>query len=244
MILPLLLAATRADCADAASDFGPALREMLAGQQHPWLAAAEITKEHDLLLQVYAARDYAPLWSGRFVPTRQAIGVAQALGAAETRGLRSADYEAGTIASRLEDFRTSRARSATQAAQFDLALSVMAVHFLSDLHFGRVPPEAAGFHLEVPPTRLDLAETLKRLAAARSVEALLDSIEPPFAHYRLLRKALARYRELALDKELTQLPSFEGRSVKPGDSLSRRGAAQAAADRARGPANGRGEVND
>jgi len=220
LVFPLLLAATRADGADAASDIGLALREMLAERQHPYLAAGEISKEHDILVRVYSSRDYAPLWSVRSVPTRQATGLVHALGAADARGLRSADYEAGMIAGRLEDFRTTRTRSPALAAQFDLALSVIAVRFLSDLHFGRVTPAAAGFHLDVSPTRLDLAETLEKLAATGSVEALLDGIEPPFAHYRLLRKALARYRELALDAGLNQLPPFEGRSVKPGDTYA------------------------
>jgi len=193
---------------------------MLAERQHPYLAAGEFSKEHDVLVRVYSSRDYAPLWSARSVPTRQATGLVHALGTADTRGLRSADYEAGMIASRLEDFRSTRTRSPALTAQFDLAMSVIAVRFMSDLHFGRVTPAAAGFHLEVPPTRLDLAEALKKLAATGSVEALLDGIEPPFAHYRLLRKALARYRELALDTGLNQLPPFEGRSVKPGDSYA------------------------
>jgi murein L,D-transpeptidase YcbB/YkuD len=216
LIFLLLVAATRAAGADTTSDFGLALRQMLAERQHPYLAAGEITREHDVLVRVYASRDYAPLWNERSRPTRQAIGLLHALDVAHARGLRSADYEAGTIAARLDDFRTSPRHSPARAAQLDLALSVVAVRFLSDLHFGRVTPAAVGFHLEVPPTRLDLADTLKRLAAAASIEALLDSVEPPFAHYRLLRDALARYRTLSLDTGLHQLPPLEGQSVKPG----------------------------
>lgn len=224
LVLLLLVTGTSAADADPASEFGLALRQMLAERQHPYLAAGAITREHDVLERVYASRDYAPLWNDGSRPTRQAMGLLQALDAADTRGLRSADYEASAIAARLDDFRTSPRRAPAQAAQLDLALSIVAVRFLSDLHFGRATPAAAGFHLEVPATRLDLAHSLNRLAAAASIEAVLDSVEPPFAHYRLLRDALARYRELALDTELLQLPPLDGQSVKPGASYA--GAAQ------------------
>jgi len=195
---------------------GAALRQLLATRQHPYLAAADLTREHDLLAQVYAARGYAPLWSAGTRATPQAIGLLHALESAQERGLRSGDYEAGTIAARLGELRSSPA----QVAQFDLALSVVAARFLSDLHFGRATPQAAGFHLEVPPTRLDLAATLAQLSTSASVKAAIDGVEPPFTHYRLLRDALARYRELALDASLHRLPPFEGRSLKPGDSYA------------------------
>ena len=217
LISPLL---APAHAAAAASGPGTALSAMLAERQHPYLAAGDFTREHDVLAQVYSSRDYVLLWSDGSRATPQAIGLLHALETAHARGLRSADYEAGTLAARLGELRSSPAA----AAQFDLALSVVAVRFLSDLHFGRATPQAAGFHLEVPPTRLDLAQTLARLVASASVKATLDGVEPPFAHYRLLRDALARYRELALDGGLHRLPPFEGRSLKPGASYA--GAAQ------------------
>ena len=216
LILPLLLASMQATGADTASDFGFALREMLAERQHPYLVAGDIAREHEVLVQAYAARDYAPLWIDGARATPRALGLLHALEAAQTRGLSRGDYEAGTIAARLGELRSSPA----QAAQFDLALSVVAVRFVSDLHFGRATPQAAGFHLEVPPTRLDLAEVLRKLAVAASVKTMLDGLEPPFAHYRLLRDALAQYRELALDTDLHQLPPFEGRSLKPGETYA------------------------
>ena len=212
----LFLVSTSAADADTAADFGFALREMLAERQHPYLAAGDMVREHEVLVQAYAMRDYAPLWIDGGRATPQARGLLHALEAAPTRGLDRGDYEAGTIAARLGELRSSPA----QAAQFDLALSIAAVRFVSDLHFGRVTPAAVEFHLEVPPTRLDLAEVLGKLAVAKSVKTTLDGVEPPFVHYRLLRDALARYRELALDTDLHQLPPIGDRSVKPGETYA------------------------
>lgn len=216
LIVSLFLVPAGAAGADTASGFGSALREMLAERQHPYLTAGDLAREHEVLVQAYAARDYAPLWVDGARATPQALGLLHALEAAQTRGLGRGDYEAGSIAARLGELRSSPA----QAAQFDLALSVVTVRFVSDLHFGRITPQAAGFQLEVPRTRLDLAEVLGKLAGAESVKAMLDGVEPPFVHYRLLRDALARYRELALDTDLHQLPPFDGRSLKPGASYA------------------------
>lgn len=215
-LVALLWMAVPVTAAIAVPGSDAALRQMLAERQHPYLAAGDFTREHDVLAQVYSSRDYALLWSDGARATPQAIGLLHALETAHTRGLRSGDYEAGTLAARLGELRSSPAA----APQFDLALSIVAVRFLGDLHFGRATPEAAGFHLEVPPTRLDLAQTLPLLAASASVKATLDAVEPPFAHYRLLRDALVRYRELALDAGLHRLPPFEGRSLKPGTSYA------------------------
>lgn len=216
LIFSWFLASASAAGADTAADFGFALRGMLAERQHPYLAAGDMMREYEVLVQAYAARDYAPLWIDGARATPQALGLLHALKTAQTRGLSRGDYEAGTNAARLGELRSSPA----QAAQFDLALSIVAVRFVSDLHFGRATPQEVGFHLEVPPTRLDLAEVLGKLAVTASVKTMLDAVEPPFVHYRLLRDALPRYRELALDTDLHQLPPFEGRSLKPGESYA------------------------
>lgn len=210
----LLASPASAQHTDAAGP-GPALRDLLAGRHHPYLEAGDFRREHDLLLQAYASRDFAPLWIRGSRPTPQAIALLRALETAHARGLQDGDYEAATIRSRPGGLRSSVAQ-----AQFDLALSVVAVRFLSDLHFGRATPQAAGFHLEVPPARLDLAAALVQLSTTASPETVLDGVEPPFVHYRLLRGALARYRELARDAGLHRLPPLPARSLKPGDTYA------------------------
>jgi murein L,D-transpeptidase YcbB/YkuD len=212
----LFLASMSAAGADAASGFELALRGMLAEREHPYLVAGDLVREHEILVQAYAARDYAPLWIDGGRATPQARGLLHALEAAETRGLSRGDYEVDRVAALLDGLRSSPA----QSAQFDLALSVVAVRFVRDLHFGRVTPDAVGFHLEVPRTRLDLADVVGKLAVAESVKAMLGGVEPPFVHYRLLREALARYRELARDADLNRLPPFTGSSLKPGDTYA------------------------
>jgi murein L,D-transpeptidase YcbB/YkuD len=67
---------------------------------------------------------------------------------------------------------------------------------------------------------LNAADVLVKLSSSNDVAALIASAEPQFVHYRLLKQALARYRLLSVDAQLTDLPAFKGRSIKPGESYA------------------------
>jgi L,D-transpeptidase YcbB len=148
------------------------------------------------------ARVYTPetlLWSqgGRVTSAGQAL-ITQ-LTRAASYGLEPADYQPPP----------APAAGADAAAwlSFDRALSALAVRFVCDLHYGRVDPATAGFHLEAAHHELDLAATLVSLARSPDPSAVLTAVEPPFRHYQLLKEALARYLLLAQQPDLTQVPA-------------------------------------
>jgi murein L,D-transpeptidase YcbB/YkuD len=163
-----------------------ALRDSKRGQQ-------------EALNAVYARRDFSPLWihDGALAP--QALILMQQLRMADQYGLRPQDYMMGLDASRLLGLSPDRTERdpAAGAAELDIALSVAALRFLTHLHFGRVDPQTVGFNLQLPRAPLDLSALLEGLTTSASMDQLVASVEPQFAHYRLLKQALARYRLLA-----------------------------------------------
>ncbi len=169
-------------------------------------AARGASPEHgatQALQAVYARSAAAPLWLRDGRASVQAVSVLHELQHATTYGLEPDDYAASGLA------RSSDALAgadATLAAHFDVQLSAAALHFMSDLHYGRVDPAAAGFNLLAGHAPLDLAAALERLARAGDVPAALAAVEPPFYHYHLLKVALERYLALAADPALTELP--------------------------------------
>ncbi len=169
------------------------------------------------LRAVYAHDADAPLWSQNGRPTSQAQSLLHELQQAGAYGLQPTDYGAEAIG-RLSEAPAGAGDDA-RWAQFDVRLSAAALHFLSDLHYGRVDPLAAGFHLEGAHDELDLAAALEALSRTSDITATLAAAEPPFYHYQLLKEALARYRALAQHPELTQLPALRA-AVKPGDSYA------------------------
>jgi len=106
-------------------------------------------------------------------------------------------------------------------AEVDLALSSAAVRLLMHLHFGRIEPRFRRLDLEQPRPALDTAALLTKLASTEDIDGLLATVEPQFYHYRLLKEWLSRYRPLAADPALTNLPAF-GRPFRsqPGETYS------------------------
>lgn len=154
-----------------------------------------------------------PLWLADGRPTRQALALLAILRGAEAYGLEPADYDpeglaalvsAVAVGSNAPDVRAAARRAgqaacpADEEARLDLGLSAAAIVLVSDLHYGRIDPRAAGFELGAPrPDDLDLANALRTLAATDDVARAIAAFEPQFEHYRLLEQALGRYRQLA-----------------------------------------------
>lgn len=157
---------------------------------------------------------YAPgqplLWISNGQPTPQALALLRILQSADAYGLDSRDYAADELMGLANALTAIGARSdashgpkdatlsAGRWAAFDVSLSAAALKLVSDLHYGRIDPRAAGFELGAPrPDDLDLTAVLRALADSRDLGRTLASIEPQFYHYRLLETALAHYRLLA-----------------------------------------------
>ena len=160
------------------------------------------------VLALYARRSFAPLWFGERNLTPQALELLSDMGRAGERGLRPKDY---TV-----EFASIQPHTPADIARQDIHLSLTAARFAADLHNGRVDPRAAGYDLEIPRPHFDSGQLLETVAAAPSVAAALDGIEPRFNHYALLKKILGRYRQLALQPGLNELPNPGRTSIKPG----------------------------
>jgi murein L,D-transpeptidase YcbB/YkuD len=169
------------------------------------------------LQQVYAASGDTLLWSRDGRTTAQARALVQELAQAESYGLRAQDYAFNAPAPDASP--GTPATNTEQLARFDVQLSAATLRFISDLHFGRVAPKAAGFQLDQPREPYDLGPALKSLASAADMPGALSAVEPGFYHYKLLKDALAHYRKMALEPHLTELPPTKS-AVKVGDAYA------------------------
>jgi murein L,D-transpeptidase YcbB/YkuD len=106
-----------------------------------------------------------------------------------------------------EDFAESLEMVATHAAdssQLQQVMSGAVLQLVTQLHHGRVDPQACGYELNRQRAPLDHEDALRRLAASSRPLELLASFEPQSPQYRALKRALARYRAIRTD--LTTLP--------------------------------------
>ena len=198
--------------------------EPAAEDTHPYLRDLDIRRYRRNWKPRMRAAD-SSLWSANGAPTPQALELVRTLRAAENFGLRSADYDANQLAYLLVDLLTTPSTGDEAWSTFDVGLTSAALAYVNDLHFGRIDPREAGLALSVEHARLDLQPRGCRLEPAATMSPVsLHALEPPFLHYDLLKRALQRYRDLALEPGLGKLPPFDARSIKPGDPYA--GAAQ------------------
>lgn len=158
----------------------------------------------------------APLWSNHQHPTPQGLKLIEILRASDTLGLKPADYGITQIAGAEQRLLTAGA-AAAQGQDFDRVLTLAAIRLLTQLHYGRIDPKAAGFELPARAADLDVAAAVAALAKAPDVAAAVAAVEPRFYHYALLKSALLRYRALAAQPELTQLPAPGRKALHAGD---------------------------
>jgi len=165
-----------------------------------------------------ASHPAAHRWFSGTQLTRPAVNLLGEMRAAESRGLDSRDYRGNELATAVAGLSPDATDAAV--AQLDAAFSASVSRFVADLHAGRVSPRQAGHDLAVPHAALDPDVALAALASSGDTEALLDDWEPGLRHYALLKRALAQYRELAVEPGLTDLPPLPARSVKPGEAYA------------------------
>jgi murein L,D-transpeptidase YcbB/YkuD len=155
------------------------------------------------LRELYASSSYAPVWIQGTVLSPQALSLIQLFHEAWKKGLEPEDYDA----SRWEGRQQALHRATADAAELDVALTVSAMRYISDLRVGRINPRHVAFDLTVEHKKYDLAQFLReRLLSAPDLPAVLESLEPPFSGYRRTQEALSHYVEFAGVDDGEKLP--------------------------------------
>ena len=172
----------------------------------------------DSIASAYARRAHAPFWLNGSAPSARGIELLRALQGAAENGIDPSDYRTSELSARLERL-TASPLSASALASVDIALSVSAASYGHDLHYGRVLPRDAGFDMPARSASFDAGQLLEDILQQGATKALA-AMEPPFHHYRALKTALARYRQLALDPHLTALSPPATTSIRAGDEYA------------------------
>jgi L,D-transpeptidase YcbB len=152
-------------------------------------------------------------------PTQQALALIELFHAAQNKGLTPEDYDGTWCAEPITNLEQTDPDAAEwKLIRFDVAVTVSAMRYVSDLHIGRVNPRLFHFGLDIEQKRYDLSEFLwQRLVSASDVQAVLETIEPPFAAYRRTLQALQKYLELSRHTPGPPLVA-PTRIVRPGEA--------------------------
>ena len=160
-------------------------------------------------------------WVRGMQATPQAQAMIAVLQSASEKGLSADDYDGSRWAARAARLKpAARAPKESDLVDFDVALTVSAMRYISDLHIGRVNPKRLAFATDVAERRYNLPEFLREhVVPASSVAATLQQVEPAYPGYQRTIRALGRYREIARQDDGETLPAIK-KPIRPGDSYS------------------------
>ncbi len=192
------------------------LQEIAAAGKLPALRWPNFSDYRADFLQLYQGYNFAPLWmSATGQPTQQALTVIRALESSRQKGLIPNDYDAGRWQGRLAALKVMP--DPTAEADFDAALTVCTLRYISDLHIGRVNPKHFNFGIEIQKKKYNLPQFVAQYVLhLADVQAILNDVEPPYAGYKRTEVAIRRYLDLAAKGDGPLLPEV-AKTVAPGD---------------------------
>jgi L,D-transpeptidase YcbB len=148
--------------------------------------------------------------------TKQARELVALLEQANVKGLNPEDYDGPEWSTRLESLQKKNSES--DLIPIDIALTVSAMRYASDVHLGRIDPHQVGLDYDVDAKRINLAEFLKRdVVDAPDVAASFEQLEPQFPDYQRAQKTLQIYEKLAKENGDDSKLSPVKAPLRPGD---------------------------
>src|SRR6185312_5792548 len=163
----------------------------------------------------YEDRNYELAWLRNLKPTPQTTAFIAAFQTADQKGLIPEDYDASRWAQRLKDIarveQTHDTSDASQntVAQFDAAMTICIMRYISDLRIGRVNPSHFNFDIDVKSKKYDLAEFVSdNVVDATDLPGLIRKVEPDSDQYRATEGALGRYLQMAKLQAAANAPAL------------------------------------
>ncbi len=206
------------------SDYAANLQTVSQSSQLATLKWSNFSDYQQEVQQFYGDRNWELAWTRDGKPTEAATRLINLFGDAAKKGLQPEDYDASRWDGRVQSLK-SNGQNGDALAQFDAALTVTAMRYLSDLHLGRINPQALNFDIDVPARRaqFDLPTLLnEQLVDADDVTKAIDGLEPQNPMYKATEEALPHYLDLAKQEAQTggqPLPSV-AKTISPGGSYA------------------------
>lgn len=194
-----------------------ALECYLETDQLPDLQYPDFQNYRSDIKEFYASTGNSLPWIFDRRPSAQAQAIIKIFKLADEEGLNPVDYDGPRWDGRLASVDVGHVPE-SRLVRFDLAVTVSAMRYVSDLHRGRVNPREFHFDLDIENTKFDMADFLRqKLVHAEDLTAVMRTVEPPFPAYRRTVEALQTYIKFAREDDGELLP-VPPKPVKPGNT--------------------------
>jgi len=213
------------------TDYADNVAQVVSSPRLALLKWSDYSDYQPQVKQFYDDRNYELAWVRDGKPTDTTTALIALFADAAKKGLKPEDYDASRWPQRVQRIETIRTTHDTSdnaqdvVAQFDAAMTISTMRYVSDLHLGRVNPQSLNFDIDVPAKRaaFDLTTFLSdQLVDADDVPTTVATVEPQNPMYAATEKALGQYVMLAQEQGDTPpqpLPDV-GKPVSVGGSYA------------------------
>jgi murein L,D-transpeptidase YcbB/YkuD len=195
------------------------LRSLTSAETPSESHSANLIDDRKNAQKVYEAIQYLPAWVRDGQATPQALAVISAIENSQQKGLNPEDYDASHWPERMAALKAAPGNADT-VAQFDAALTVNAMRYLSNLRIGRVNPKPLEFGIDLDQKHYDMPQFLvQKVLTGSNLGDVLNKVEPQYLGYQRTETVLRTYLALAAQDHSQPLPDVP-KTVKIGDAYS------------------------
>ena len=201
--------------APKSADYADKLKPIVAAHKMQVLHVPDFADYSQLVQTFYDDRNFEVAWVDDGKASTQAAAFITAFKHADEKGLNPADFDADKW-----DGLTAKlaGKGDDDVANFDAAMTVSVMRYISDLRLGRINPTHFNFDINTEDKKYDLPEFVSDNAVdAADVPKLIASVEPDNDDYRKLEAALPKYLQLA-KQQMAPLPDVTGKGIAAGAS--------------------------
>jgi murein L,D-transpeptidase YcbB/YkuD len=185
--------------AENTTDYAGNLQALVATKKLPSLRWPNFSDYEKAVTTFYDDRNYELAWTRDGKPTATALAFIEQFKDGATKGLSPEDYDASLWDERVQKL---AGKSADAISEFDVAMTVNVMRYISDLRIGRVNPSHFNFDINVQSKKYNLAEFVSdHVVDATDVPKLIAGVEPDSEQYRKTEAELGHYLDLAKQQQ-------------------------------------------
>jgi murein L,D-transpeptidase YcbB/YkuD len=198
------------------ADFNTAVSKIISADDHPLLDNNIFLTYKKTLDELYFLSPEQLLWIKQYDLDNQKVDSAlQLIATANSSGLKTEHYNLTDLQTLWQRLRTQKNNTYTELALLDTAISINLIHFLSDLHFGRINPATFNFSFDTHKDSFVFISLILNAIENNEIAQLSSLAEPSFPAYHKLKTALLEYRKKQQGQSINKLKYSI--SISPGD---------------------------
>jgi len=197
-------------------DIDVIIRQVISVDTHPFLDNKVFQSYKKVLDDLYFLSPQHLLWIDPQKSAHQKVtSVLKLISNANASGLNPEHYNLTDLTNHWQQLKNKQTVSYTDLARLDTAISINLIHFLSDLHFGRINPLTLAPNYNSKKNAFSLIPVILEAIAKDEVSLLSSQVEPSNTAYHQLKKVLLEYKNKERSQVIKNLPYIT--SIRPDD---------------------------